>query len=179
MKELSLHIFDITENSITAGAENIEITICENSKSDSMTISISDDGKGMDAELLESVTSPFTTSRTTRKVGLGIPLFKDAAMRTGGDLSISSAPGKGTSLRAWFVRSHIDRQPLGDIAATVLSLVTANEHIDFLYSHTVDDKVFTLDTKEIKQVLGGVPFSENEVYLWLCEYLKEGEESLG
>lgn len=178
MKEISLHILDIVQNSIAAGASLIGVEILESTKKDEFTVKITDNGKGMSKELVKKVIDPFTTSRTTRKVGLGIPLFKAAAELTGGSFEISSEVGKGTIVTAVFVRSSIDRQPLGDIAGTMLGLFTSYESIDFLYKHSIDQKVFETDTRELKKILGGVSLLEPEVYLWLSDYLKEGEKEL-
>ena len=178
MREISLHILDIVQNSIVAGASLIGVSILENSAEDILTVTITDNGKGMSEELVKSVIDPFTTSRTTRRVGLGIPLFKTAAELTGGSFKIDSVLGEGTVVTAAFVRSSIDRQPLGDIKGTMLGLFTSYESIDFVYTHELDRKVFKTDTRELKKILGGVSLSEPEVYLWLTEYLSEGEREL-
>jgi len=178
MKELSLHILDIVQNSVKAKASLIDVIINESEEKDLMEIIIRDNGCGMSEEMAKSVLDPFVTTRTTRKVGLGIPLFKLAAERCGGKFLIDSSLGKGTEVYASFVRSHIDRQPLGDIKGTVLSLVTSYEEIDFYYSHGVNGKTFQVDTREIKKILGDVSLSENDVYLWLSDYIAEGEASL-
>jgi anti-sigma regulatory factor (Ser/Thr protein kinase) len=178
MEELSLHILDIVQNSIVAGATLIEVEIVEDTSKDTLEIDINDNGCGMDEEVLKRVCDPFTTGRTTRRVGLGIPLFKLAAEQTGGSFEITSEKGVGTKVRAVFGYSHIDRQPLGDTASTMHQLITANDEIDILYTHTKDNKSFTADTREMRAVLGGVPFSQFEVSVWLLEYLKEGEASL-
>lgn len=179
MREISLHILDIVQNSISAGASLVSISVCENTESDSFKVIISDNGKGMDSDMVKKVTDPFTTSRSTRKVGLGIPLFKLAAENTGGSFRISSEVGQGTEVCADFVRSSIDRQPLGDISGTLLGLFTSYEDTDFLYRHTVDERSFEADTRELKRVLGGISFSEPSVFKWLSEYLSEGEKELG
>lgn len=178
MKELALHILDIAQNSVVAGASLVTIDVEEDAVKDVLRISIIDNGCGMTPEFLESVTDPFTTKRTTRKVGLGIPLFKLAAENTGGSFSIKSEVGKGTEVLAIFTYSHIDRQPLGDMAETILGLITAYENCDFVFNHIVSDKSFSLDTREIKQILGDVSLGSPDVYLWLSDYLKEGEEEL-
>ncbi len=178
MKELALHILDIAQNSVVAGASLIAISINEDAEKDILEISVVDDGCGMTPEFLKNVTDPFTTKRTTRKVGLGIPLFKLAAENTGGSFSIRSEVGKGTEVLAIFGYSHIDRQPLGDMAGTMLGLITAYEDCDFVYNHTVLGKSFSFDTREIKGILGDVSLASPEVYLWLSDYLKEGEEEL-
>lgn len=178
MREISLHILDIAQNSITAKASLVEISVDEDITGDTITVMIRDNGKGMSEDMVRRVTDPFTTGRTTRKVGLGIPLIKLAAEMTGGSFEISSVLGLGTTLTAVFGYSHIDRQPLGDMAGTMLSLITAHEAIDFLYIHKVDERTFIMDTRELKKVLGGVSFNEPEVYIWLSEYLSEGEAEL-
>ena len=178
MREIALHILDIAQNSVVAKAETVRIDVLEDTKADTLTVSIVDDGCGMSAEFLSQVTDPFTTKRTSRKVGLGIPLIKLAAENTGGSFEIQSELGKGTSLKAVFGLTHIDRQPLGNMAETILGLVTGNEDVNFVYTHRIDEKEFVLDTKQLKEVLGDVPFSNLEVYSWLSEYLSEGEGEL-
>ena len=178
MTEISLHILDIAHNSIAANATLVEISVEENVKNDTLTFIITDNGKGMDKEMLSSVTDPFTTGRTTRKVGLGIPLVKQACEMTGGYLELSSEIGVGTKLKAVLGYSHIDRQPLGDMSQTMHQLITSFEEIDFLYTHKINENEFMVDTREIKKILGGVSLKENEISLWLLEYLKDGESQL-
>ena len=178
MKELSLHILDLVENSVKAGAKLIEVTVVEKISENIIYFEIKDNGCGMEAEFLENVINPFTTTRTTRKVGLGIPLTKLACEQAEGSFHIESTPGAGTYLKAAFMYDHIDRQPLGDMKSTMLMLITMREHTDFIYSHTVNDKDFKLDTRELKEILGGVSFNEPEVRNWLNEYLSENIESL-
>ena len=178
MREISLHILDIAQNSVTANASLVEITVDENISADKLTVVIKDNGKGMSEELLAKVVDPFTTGRKTRKVGLGIPLIKMAAEVTGGSFSLESELGVGTTLTAVFKYSSIDRQPLGNMAETMLGMVTSYEKVDFLYTHKVNDKEFVLDTREIKKVLGDVSLAVPDVYMWLSEYLKEGEAEL-
>ena len=178
MREIALHILDIAQNSVVAKAENVGIDVVENTAEDTLTVMVTDDGCGMSPEFLSQVTDPFTTKRTTRKVGLGIPLIKFAAENTGGSFEIQSELGKGTYLKAVFGVTHIDRQALGDMAGTMLGLVTGNENVNFVYTHRIDDREFVLDTKQLKEILGDVPFSNLEVYSWLSEYLSEGEGEL-
>ena len=163
MKELSLNILDITENSVKAGATLTEIQIAETA--DRLTISIKDNGCGMSEETLRSVTDPFYTTRTTRKVGLGIPLFKLAAEQTGGHLEITSDTGEnhGTEVKAYFSKSHLDFTPLGDVISTMLTLIQGHPDTDFLFTHYIDDKEIRLDTRELRTVLDGVPLSTFEV----------------
>ena len=141
-------------------------------------ISVADDGCGMTEEQVQSVTNPFFTTRTTRKVGLGIPFFKMAAEATGGSLTIYSTPGKGTETRAFFHTGHIDMLPVGNMAETVEMLITMNPDMDFLYVHSVGNEQFTLDTREIKAVLEDVPINSPEVASFIKETLAEGEAAL-
>lgn len=178
MRELSLHILDLVQNSISAKANFIEIIIKEDLKKDLFEICIRDNGEGMTQEFIEAIYDPFTTTRTSRKVGLGIPLFKAAAQLCNGDLKISSRLGQGTEVKAWFVHSSIDRAPLGNISETIYSLVVCNPDIDFLYRHTVNQAYFQFDTREIKQILGNVSIQNREVISWIKEYLDEGISNL-
>lgn len=174
MQEISLNILDIAQNSIRAGASLIKISVEENLTEDRLTFIVEDNGCGMDEEMLKKVSDPFVTTRTTRKVGLGISLLKASAQQTGGDVKIESEKGKGTLLRADFSYSHIDRQPLGDMAAVMMSLISMNPDIDFFYTHTYNEKEFTLDTRELRKILGEeVKLSEISVAQWIGEYINE------
>ena len=174
MKELSLHILDIIQNSVKAGATLIEIEIAEDEKDDMFRFSVKDNGCGMSKELLDKVRDPFTTTRTTRKAGLGIPLLEAAALQCNGWLDISSEPGKGTMLTANFQLSHIDRAPLGDMAQTITTVISGNPEIDFRYSHCNNGKTFAFSTEECRQVLQGVPLDTPEVIAWIEEAVREG-----
>ena len=178
MREISLHILDIVQNSISANADNISIEIFERNELNLFQVNIEDDGKGMCEEFLKEVLSPFKTSRTTRKVGLGLSLFKHACELCEGDFEISSKLGVGTKVVAKMKRSHIDRMPLGDISSTIASLVSMNEQIDFKYIHKIDNNEFTFDTKDIKEILGDVRLNELSVIKWIREYIKENEKEL-
>lgn len=178
MKELSLHILDIVQNSVAAGARLIMLDLIEDVNTDLLEFSIKDDGCGMTEEILKKVTDPFTTGRTTRRVGLGIPLLKAAAELTGGGLELTSEPGVGTTVTARFVYDSIDRQPLGNMAETILGIIISYENIDFVYYHRVNEKEFTIDTREIKGILGEVSLNEPEVVLWLSGFLNENETEL-
>ncbi len=178
MKEISLHIMDIMQNSVVAGATLVELILDEQPDKDYLTFTVTDNGCGMSEDLLKRVVDPYTTGRTTRRVGLGIPLVKLACENTGGELGIQSEVGKGTTLSAKFGYHHIDRAPVGDMAQTIHQLITAYEEIDFIYKHLVGDKEFSLDTRELKKILNGVSFKEPEVTMWLLEYLKEGENEI-
>ncbi len=150
MNDLSLHILDVAENCIDAGAKNIEIIINEDTKRDFLTIKINDDGKGIDEEMLKQIQNPFSTSRTTRKVGLGIPFLKEAAESCDGNLVIKSAKGVGTRIKSTFKHSHIDRKPLGDIAESLIALILRSEKTEILYYHKKNGKDFVFRTKDLK-----------------------------
>ncbi|MGE4283220.1 MAG: ATP-binding protein [Clostridia bacterium] len=178
MRELSLHILDIVQNSISADATLIEIDIDENMQADFLQLCIRDNGKGMTPELLKTVSDPFVTTRTTRKVGLGLSLLKSAAEACGGQMVISSSIGTGTEVRVCFVYSHIDRAPLGDIGETLVTLIVCNPCIDFFYKHKVNEEMFELDTREVKKKIDGMEINNMEVVLWIKQYLVEGIKSL-
>jgi len=173
MKELSLHVLDIVQNSIKAGATLVEINICEDNKEDLMFIQISDNGKGMDEETVKKLEDPFFTTRTTRKVGLGIPFFAQAAQSCGGDLKVESELGKGTTVTANFIRSHIDRAPLGSMSDTMVSLIAVSPEIDFVYRHKIDNNEFVLDTRDVRKVLQEVPLSNPMVLDWIKKYIED------
>ena len=177
MKELSLNILDIVENSTKDKAEIVEITIID--KNNDFSITIKDNGTGMNEETLRSVSDPFYTTRTTRKVGMGIPLFRFAAEQTGGSLTITSrhideSPADhGTTLTATFDKSHIDFTPLGDIISTVVTLIQGHPNVDFVLHHQLEDKEIVLDTRELRAVLEDVPLDTFEVLVWIRENLEE------
>ena len=178
MKELSLHILDIAENSIKAKASLVEITVCEDIKKNLLTIEIKDNGCGMSDEFLKRVKDPFSTTRTTRRVGMGLSLFEAAAEQCDGSLKISSTEGIGTDVVVTFVLNHIDRAPLGDMAGTMQTLIGGSPDIDFLYRYTKDGKDFVLDTAKIRKELGDVPLDTPEVVLWIGDYINEGINEL-
>ena len=174
MKELSLNILDITENSVKAGATLTEISIIENG--DTLTIVIKDDGCGMSYEILKTVENPFYTTRITRKVGLGIPLLKMAAEQTGGSVKIVSNTNvatHGTTVTANFFKNHLDFTPLGDIKETIVTLIQGHPDTDFLFIHQTQLGEVKLDTRELRAVLEGVPLDTYEVIVWIKEYLNE------
>lgn len=171
MKELSLHILDIAQNSLVAGATLIEISIEVSTETDTLQIEICDNGKGIAPDVLPNVMDPYTTSRTTRKVGMGLPLLKDSCEMSGGSLTITSEVGKGTTIKAVLGYSHIDRQPLGDISGVIMLLVSANVNVDFIYKHILNSNAYIFDTCEIKEVLDGLPLNSPEVYKMLKEMI--------
>lgn len=174
MREIALHLLDIVENSVAAGAKQVQITVKEDIHSDRLNIVVQDDGKGMDEGLLARVTDPFVTSRTTRKVGLGIPLLKAAAEACNGSLHIVSQPGRGTRLEVDFQRSHIDRMPLGDLAGTLLTLVVGFPKVHWVFTYQADGAEFVFDSEPIVRELGDVPLTEPAVLGFLKETLSEG-----
>ena len=178
MTELSLNVLDVAQNSVKAKASLIEISVRSDFEKDLMTIVIADNGCGMDEQQLAAVCDPFYTTRTTRKVGLGVSFFKLAAESAGGEFSITSEKGVGTTVTASFQISNIDRMPLGDMTATMHSLITLNADIDFVYNYRVDDKEFTLDTREFREILEGVPFDVPEVSQYIKEYLSSNKEEV-
>lgn len=175
MKEISLHLLDIAQNSISADAAHIDISVEVDRAADRMRCEVRDDGRGMDGDFQKKVTDPFATSRTTRKVGLGIPFFKEGAEGCDGEFELESAPGAGTRIAASFRISHIDRPPLGDMAETMYGLVCCNDAIDFTYTYRVDDKTFSFDTRAVREALGGeIPLSTPAVAAWIRDCLSEG-----
>lgn len=179
MRELSLNVMDIAQNSISAGASLITLTVVEDRPGDTLSISVEDDGKGMSPETVQKVIDPFYTTRTTRSVGLGIPLFKMEAEMTGGSFQIDSQLGVGTTLTAVFKPSSVDMIPLGDINGTVQLLISCNPKLDFVFRRVLltsegDRREFALKTEELRQVLGEeVPLDTPDVVLWIKDYLTE------
>lgn len=178
MKELSLNILDIAENSVKAKATLTEIFLNENDET--ITLIIKDDGTGMPEEIVKGVTDPFYTTRTTRKVGLGLPLLKMAAEQTGGNIKIVSSQGDdhGTTVEAVFYKNHLDFTPLGDVISTITTLIQGHPDTDFLFIHNKNDNQVRLDTREIRQVLEGVPLNTYDVIQWINEYLREQYDNL-
>ena len=173
MRELSLNVMDVAQNSVRAGASLVEILVEESDKNDFLTITIRDNGCGMSQEQVQQVIDPFFTTRTTRKVGLGVPLFKMSAEQTGGSFDIQSELGRGTQTKASYVKSHVDMTPLGDINSTISILIRCNPDIDFVFTRTTDYGTFTLDTRELRTVLEGVSLDTPDVVEWIEEFLKE------
>ncbi|MCC8018102.1 MAG: ATP-binding protein [Lachnospiraceae bacterium] len=178
LPEISLNILDIAQNSIVADASLITITVDEATEGHLLRTEIADDGKGMSEETLASVVDPFFTTRKTRNVGLGIPFLKQEAESTGGVFRMESEPGKGTVVTAIFCTDHIDCMPLGDVNATIHALITMNPQIDFCYRRIVNDRSFELNTREMRQILGDIPFDTPDVSLFLKEYLESNEAEL-
>ena len=177
MKELSLNILDVAQNSINAGATLIEIII--NEQSGKLTVTIKDNGCGIPEDALQKVTDPFYTTRTTRKVGLGLPLFKMAAEQTGGDMSILSTAiqkdplNHGTAVTAHFFTDHIDSTPLGDIISSIITLIQGHPDTDIYFKHTALENEVLLDTRKLREILDGVPLNSYRLLKWIEKYLNE------
>lgn len=163
MEDLSLHILDVVENSTAAGATLVEIIVYRNSSEDILKITVKDNGRGMDEEMTRKITDPFVTTRTTRRVGMGIPLLAQSAREAEGSLVLKSKIGEGTEVTATFRYSHIDRKPLGDMGATMVTLILGNPDVDFRYESHIDGSVTEIDTREIKKELDGVNITEPAV----------------
>jgi signal transduction histidine kinase len=178
MEDLSLHILDIAENSINAGATNIEICIKENTARDELMIEILDDGKGMSSEIVKKVTDPFYTTRITRSVGLGLALFDEAARMANGKLEIQSDVGTGTKINARFQLSHIDRKPIGNMAETIITLIAGRPDINITYKHERDSQKFVFSTAEIKSRLDDIEINSTEILSFIKNYLDQEENNV-
>jgi anti-sigma regulatory factor (Ser/Thr protein kinase) len=176
VEDLSLHILDIVENAIRAQAQHVRISIREDLKQDVLSIEIEDDGAGMSEDLKRRALDPFTTTKTTSRIGLGLPLFEQAAKMCDGEFSIFSEKGAGTKVRATFRHSHIDRKPMGKISQTLITLIAGNPAVDFCYRHARENTTVQFDTQEWKRELEGVPINNPEV---LRLIKKELAETLG
>ncbi len=180
MKELSLNILDIAQNSIKANAAHVEIALEQ--RGDWLTITITDDGTGMSPEFAAEAANPFTTTRTTRKVGMGLPLFKLAAEQTGGSFSLTShqaaheGDDHGTTVTATFNTAHVDCEPVGDITETILTLIQGNPDLSLTYLYSKDGDELRLSTDEMREILGDdVPLNSPDVLTWARSFLN-GEE---
>jgi len=181
VRELSLHVLDILQNSLEAGASRIELLLEEDLTNDVLSITVIDNGRGMDETQLARATDPFFTTRKTRHVGLGLPLLAAATERCAGDFKILSSPGAGTTVIARFQHSHIDRAPLGNIGDTLLAFIMSESFsraCDLRYVHRVGDRTFEFDTAQIREELGDIPLTHRLVRDWLKEFISEGEKTL-
>lgn len=178
MRELALHLLDLAENSIRAGATLIEIIVTENSQADMLTLEISDNGRGMSREMLAKATDPFFTTKDVRRTGLGIPLFSQAAKTAGGSFSITSEEGKGTKISAAFRSSHIDRQPLGDLPGALAAIIVGNPEMDIRLVCRKDSRVYAFDTKELRAELEEIPLNHTEVLNVLRNNIRQGLDEL-
>lgn len=178
MNEISLHIIDIIQNSLSAGASLIRVIIDECLSENLLSVTIVDNGKGMTQEQVERLDDPFFTSRTTRRVGMGIPLFRQSAEQSGGDLLVTSEPGVGTTVQARFLNDHIDRPPLGDIANTMVLMISANPDKDFVFEYIYNSQSYIFDTVEVKAVLEELPLNDPAVIRMLTEMIAENIRDL-
>ena len=178
MQDLSLHILDIVQNSIRAHANEIHICIEEMPSINQLILSIEDNGSGMPKQLAKQITDPFVTTRTLRRVGLGIPLLKQNCENSEGELSIDSEQGKGTIVKATMAYQHIDRVPLGDVVSTLITLIQGNPKINFIYNYQYEEKSFVFETAEVKKILGNVAIDNLDILAWLKEYLEQNMKSV-
>jgi signal transduction histidine kinase len=176
MEDLSLHILDIAENSVAAKADKIEIRITEDKKKDLMSVEISDNGVGMDKATLEKALDPFYTSKTVRRFGFGLSLLSEAAEAANGHLSVQSKKGEGTRIKADFQHSHIDRQPLGDIGQTIITLIVGNPELDFIFEHKRNGHTYCLDTRIIRVQLNEMPINSLAGIKKIRESLKKTQK---
>lgn len=174
MKDLSLHLLDIAQNSMVVGSKNVTISLVIDTPADAITFTVIDDGRGMDDEFLQRVTDPFTTTRTTRKVGLGIPLLKQNAERTGGSMHIESTLGKGTRIEAVLRPSNIDCLPLGDIGGAVAMMICSNPHINVSFRYVNNGSEFEIDTRTLEEALDGIPLNDASVYMPITQLIQSG-----
>jgi len=179
VEDISLHILDIAENALKASATRIEISVIEDIEHDLLKIQILDNGRGMDETMVQTVTDPFVTTRTERRVGLGLPLLAESARMAGGDIRIKSDPGKVTSIEADVVYSSIDRKPLGDMVLTMMVLIAGNSGIDFSFHHQKGVRSYCLDTTELRKHLEEIPINHPEVIKLIKKDLEEGLKELG
>jgi hypothetical protein len=173
MKDLSLHILDIVENSVTASADKIEIRISEDQKKDLLSVEVIDNGVGMDKDTVEQALDPFYTSKTVRRFGLGLSLLSEAAKAANGHLSIQSKMGEGTRIKADFQSSHIDCKPMGDMRQTIITLVMGNPEVDLIYVHKKNSHTYRLDTRRIKARLKETPINSPAGIRMIREDLKK------
>lgn len=179
MKELALHVYDLMENSTAAGADTIRLTIQDSLKENIFHFTIEDNGRGMTPEFLAKVTDPYTTSRTTRKVGLGLPLIKMNTENCGGGMKIESQVGVGTTLQFWFQHNHWDRPPMGDLSGTLVLLLSAHEETHFIITYRTDKDEFVLDTDELKEALDGMSLNDVHIMNYVKEMIKENLQEIG
>ena len=179
MEDLSLHILDIVENAVSAKAKRIEILVTEEPKEDRFVVEITDDGIGMDEEVSRKAIDPFFTTRTSRRVGLGLSLMAQAAQEAGGMLRIESELGKGTKVTAIFQYHHIDRKPLGNMIETMITLFLGNPELNFSYTHQKEGKSYVLKSQMLNERFKDRSLTDPEVIQWLRKHLKEGLAQIG
>lgn len=180
VKEIALHLIDLAENSVSADARTVRIRVAEDFRTDQLTVSVEDDGRGMSVETVNHLADPFFTSRTTRNVGLGIPLLKEQAETCNGRMDISSRPGMGTKIEAYFQHSHIDRMPLGNLPVTFLTLEVAYPEIHWIFTYSYQPpfkgapRVYEFDDQPVKETLEGLSLTHPDVITFLRSSLEEG-----
>jgi anti-sigma regulatory factor (Ser/Thr protein kinase) len=179
VRELALHILDIARNSLEAGATKLSVTVTERPSEDTLQVVVRDNGRGMDSQALSHAADPFYTTRTTRRVGLGLSLLKAACERCDGEFNVQSKPGKGTEIRCTLKLRHLDRPPLGDMGKAVQALACEAERTELCYRHRVGAKTFKIDTVQLQKELGEVPITDPRVLCWLAEFVKNGIVSVG
>jgi hypothetical protein len=179
MLELSMHILDIVQNSLAAGSTRVEIRIQEDLPKDLLVIEVKDNVRGISDAMLPRVTDPFVTTRTTRQIGLGLPLLKEATERCEGCLEVYSEKDRGTKVVARFRLDHFDRAPLGDMGETMGILIAGNPHVDFLYEHRVDAKTYILETREMRQILGSIGLEDPSVLDFVRQDIQMGLKRIG
>lgn len=178
MREMSLHILDIAENALDAGATLIGISVYEEKEKGLLTIALEDNGCGIEEKNLEKVLSPFYTTRRTRRVGLGLSLFRETSRRCGGDLNITSHVGGGTRVEATFRAAHIDLPPMGDMGGCIGAMIMGHPEVDIVYVHQREGAKFDFDTREIKTGLEGVAINHPRVLKYLVGVIRESEAAL-
>jgi hypothetical protein len=174
MEDISLHILDVAENGITAGADLIRITVEEDTDKDLLRLVIEDNGRGMNEEFLASVLDPFVTTRTTRRVGLGLSLFRQSAQEANGDLDIESQPGIGTRVNVSMSHSHIDRKPMGNMTETLVTLIEGNPDVDFVYTHSKNGRTYDFDSRNLRDELEEIPLNDPQVIGLIREDIRAG-----
>ncbi|MFY9116632.1 MAG: ATP-binding protein [Bacteroidales bacterium] len=178
MNDLALHLLDIVQNSLSAGASLISIRLEEHVTENLLKMIVEDNGRGMTQEQVQKLSDPFFTSRTTRRVGLGVPLLRQAAEQAGGSLEVESESGKGTRLSVVFQYDHLDRPPLGDIPNAVVLMISANPQVDFEYTYSYNGKTYEIDTFQLKEVLGDTPLSDLHIMGMIEEMIKTNQSDL-
>lgn len=178
MKDLALHILDIVHNAISAKATLIGVDIRESEEDDVLALTVTDNGRGIPADMLATVTDPYTTTRTSRKVGMGLPLLRQNAEQSGGGISVVSEVGVGTTVKALFGLNHIDRPPLGEISGVIVDLAASRPEVEFVYSHTTAVDSFSFDTREVKEALDGMPMADAKMRRYLISMIDENLEEI-
>lgn len=178
MRDISLHVLDLVQNSLTAKADHIEVVLDEDVERNLLRLTVRDNGCGMSKLQCRSALDPFYTTRTTRRVGLGLPLLLAATERAGGQLELQSQVGKGTVVTAVFVYDHLDRAPIGDMSLTLMSIIALNEQCQFTYRHRRSGREFILSSEALREELAGIPLDHPQVAAWLRDYVRESEKTL-